>query len=95
MATQGRISLPILTALPGIALLLADRGEVVRAIELYALASAHPFVAHSRWFRDVAGRHIRAAAAALPPEVVAAAGERGRARDLRATAEELLAELSG
>jgi DNA-binding SARP family transcriptional activator/predicted ATPase len=80
-------------ALPGIALLLSEEGEVERAIELYALASRHPFVAHSRWFGDVAGRHIAAAAQALPPHAVAAAQERGRARDLWATVRELLSEL--
>jgi hypothetical protein len=66
---------------------------VERALDIYALASRYPFVAHSRWFEDVAGKHIAAAAATLPPDVVAAAQERGRARDLWATAEELLAEL--
>jgi hypothetical protein len=49
-------------------------------------------VANSRWFEDVAGRHIAAAAAPLPPDVVAAAQERGRARDLDATVAELLVE---
>ena len=39
-------------------------------------------------------RHIATAAVAtLPPEAVAAAQERGRARDLKATVAELLAEL--
>jgi hypothetical protein len=50
-------------------------------------------VANSRWFEDVAGKHIAAVAATLPPEVVAVARERGRARDLEATVAELLAEL--
>jgi tetratricopeptide (TPR) repeat protein len=84
---------PLLLVLPAMALLLADRGEVARAVELYALASRYPHVANSRWFEDVAGKHIAAVAATLPPDVVAAAQERGRARDLWATAEELLAEL--
>jgi tetratricopeptide (TPR) repeat protein len=88
----------LITALPATALLLADaggtaRGEPERAVELYALASRCPYVANSRWFEDVAGREIAVAAASLPPDVVAVAQERGRARDLRATAEELLAEL--
>jgi predicted ATPase/DNA-binding SARP family transcriptional activator len=82
-------------ALPGIALLLSEEGEVEGAIELYALASRHPFVANSRWFEDVVGKHIAAAAATLPPEVVAAAQERGRARDLDVTVRELLDELGG
>ena len=62
-------------------------------MELYALASRYPFVANSRWFEDVAGKHIAAVAATLPPEVVAAAQKRGRARDLEAMVAELLAEL--
>jgi predicted ATPase/DNA-binding SARP family transcriptional activator len=88
-----RSLLPLLLVLPGIALLLADRGEKERAVELYALASRYPLVANSRWFEDVAGKHIAAVAATLPPDVVAAAQERGRAREMDATVAELLAEL--
>ena len=46
-----------------------------------------------QWFGRVAGKHIVATAERLPPEVVAAAQERGRARDLWQTAEEFLQEL--
>lgn len=81
--------------LPAAALLLADLGEHERAVEIYALASRYPFVANSRWFELVFGRHIEAVADTLSPEVVAAARERGRARDLYATAKELVAELEG
>ena len=77
--------------LPAIALLLVDQGDFERAIELYALATRYPLVRNSRWFEDVAGRHIAAAAKALPPEVVAAAQVRGQARDLWQTVEEILA----
>jgi len=87
--------MPLITALPATALLLADSGELERAVELYALAARHPYVAHSRWFEDVAGRHIAEAAATLPPDVVAAAQERGRVRDLDDTVQELLGELDG
>jgi tetratricopeptide (TPR) repeat protein len=87
--------IPLVEVLPVMALLLADRGETERAVELYALASRYPFVANSRWFEDVAGRYIAAIAATLPPDVVAAAQERGRARDLEATILELVAELEG
>ena len=86
---------PVIYGLPAFALLLVDDGEVERAVELYALASRYAFVAHSQWFEDVAGRHVAAAAESLPPEVVAAARERGRARDLWETAKELLEELEG
>lgn len=85
--------MPLLFALPLVALLLADQGEQERAVELYALASRYPFVANSCWFEDVAGSHIAAVAATLPPEVVAAAQDRGRVRDLEATVAELLVEL--
>jgi tetratricopeptide (TPR) repeat protein len=84
-----------LQSLPAMALLLLDKGAPERAVELYALAARYPYVANSRWFEDVAGREIGAAAEALPPDVVANAQERGRARDLWATMEELLEELDG
>jgi tetratricopeptide (TPR) repeat protein len=84
---------PLVYALPAMALLLVDRGQQERAIELYALASGYPFVANSRWFEDVAGKQIAAAAATLQPDMVAAARERGRARDVEATVKELLSEL--
>ena len=82
-------------ALPAFALLLADQGQTAHAVELYALASRFPYVSNSRWFEDVAGREIAAAAESLPRDVVARAQERGRARDLWATVEELLAEWVG
>ena len=75
------------------ATLSAAQGKPEQAVELYALASCHPYIANSRWFADVAGRDIEAVAEKVPPEVVAAAQERGRMRDLWATVEELLTEL--
>jgi len=90
LKTRGMIATAI--ALSAGALLVCDAGEVERAIELYALATRHPFAAHSPWFEDVCGRQIAAAAEALPLEDVAAAKERGRARDVSATLRQLLAE---
>ncbi len=95
MAAETRAFYPLMFAVPATALLLADQGEKERAVELYALASCYAVVANSRWFEDVFGRHIVALASTLPPEVVAAAQERGRARDLDATVKELLVELGG
>ena len=95
VATEIRFFGNRLLILAGVALLLAERGEKEWAVELYALASRYPYVANSRWFEDVFGRRIGTIAATLPPEVVTAAQERGRARDLGATAEELLVELEG
>jgi predicted ATPase/predicted Ser/Thr protein kinase len=87
--------IPAVIALPTMALLLTDRGEVERAVELYALASRYPLVSNSRAFQELAKQHIAAVAETLPPEVVAAAEERGQARDLDATVKELLVELEG
>jgi hypothetical protein len=83
----------LLAALPGAALTLADRAETERAVELYALATRYGMVANSRWFEEIAGKHIAAAAETLSLESATAARERGQARDLWATAQELLAEL--
>jgi hypothetical protein len=83
-----------MSVLPFAALLLADWGEVERAIEIYAMVSRYPFVANSRLWEAVAGERIAAAAATLPSDAVAAAQEQGRARDLEATVAELLAELT-
>jgi predicted ATPase len=77
------------------ALLLINERKVEFAVELYALAKRYSYVAHSCWLENVAGKHIAAMAAPLPPAVIAAAQERGRARDLRTTVDELLAELEG
>jgi tetratricopeptide (TPR) repeat protein len=84
---------PVVLALPAIALLMVDSGQVARAVELYALALTFPYVANSRWFEDIAGREIASASASLYPEMVDAAKERGRARDRWVTVEELLEEL--
>jgi hypothetical protein len=84
---------PLMWVLPALSLLLADRGEAELAVEIYALVSRYPLVTNSRWCEDVFGRHIAAVAATLPPDVVAAAQERGRARDLWSTVEELLSKL--
>ena len=85
--------IPLILALPAASLLLADRGDVEQAIETYAFALCYPTVARARWFEDVAGRHIAAAAAALPPDAVDAARERGRARTQEATIAALLEAL--
>ncbi|MBN2389835.1 MAG: tetratricopeptide repeat protein [Anaerolineae bacterium] len=88
-----RIFWPLLYALATYALLLIDEGETEQAVEFYALASRYPLVANSRWFEPIAGQHIAAVAATLPTDVVAAAQERGRARDLDVTVKELLVAL--
>jgi predicted ATPase/DNA-binding SARP family transcriptional activator len=93
MATELQYAYPIMYGLPAVGLLLAHQGEAERAVELYETASHYPLVVSSRWFADIAGATIDAAAANLPVEVVAEAKARGQARDLHATLSELLAQL--
>jgi tetratricopeptide (TPR) repeat protein len=89
---EHRFFLAALRAVPAAALLLACEGRAECAVEIYALASRYGVVANSQWFKDVVGKEIAAVADTLPPDIVAAAQERGRARDLWETVEELLEE---
>ncbi len=84
---------PMRFELPAMALLSLDAGDIERAVELYAAAQQSPYIANSHWFEEVVGNEIAQAAAALSPDVVAAAEEQGSERDLRATAVALLADL--
>jgi tetratricopeptide (TPR) repeat protein len=92
-----RAFIMLLHLMPVISLLLVESDEPSlkeRAVELYSLATGHPFVAGAQLFEDIAGRHVRAAAAAaLAREALAAAEARGRDLDWWDTAEELLAQL--
>jgi DNA-binding SARP family transcriptional activator/predicted ATPase len=83
----------LLFVLPGVALLMVSRGEIERAIELYALASRHPLVTNARWFEDIAGRYIADAAAGLPSHVVSAARVRGLALNLDGAVAGVMTEL--
>jgi predicted ATPase/DNA-binding SARP family transcriptional activator len=83
--------MPLLYSLPVAALLRLDEGEAEQGVELYACVARHGFVANSTWFRDLIGQPIAAAAASLPAGVAELARERGRSRDLEATAARLLA----
>jgi tetratricopeptide (TPR) repeat protein len=86
----------LLHVMPIIPVVLADEDDAglkERAAELHGLCMSQPFLAHAQLFEDIAWRHIRAATASLPPEVAAAAQERGRALDWWETAEALLNEL--
>jgi hypothetical protein len=71
-------------------MVLLAQGETERAIEVCALACSFGYVANSEWYEDVVGRPIAEAGAMLPPDVVAAARERGCARDVQATLAELI-----
>jgi predicted ATPase/DNA-binding SARP family transcriptional activator len=96
-AGQATVTADTVTArlyvLASTALWSLDQGEVARALELYALASRHPLVARSRWFEDVFGRPLAAAATGLDPETAASAERAGRGRELEATVREILDQL--
>jgi tetratricopeptide (TPR) repeat protein len=85
----------LLEPIAALALLFAQHGQVLRGVELYALAETNPLMARSRWFIDLFKQPIEAAAAALPEKEVAAARKRGQALDLWEVARELQAELNG
>ena len=82
----GRYLWPLL----GVAQLLACQGEKERALELLSLIMNH----RMSWqvVKDQARLLAVELEAELSPDVAAAAQERGRARDLKATVAELLAE---
>jgi DNA-binding SARP family transcriptional activator/tetratricopeptide (TPR) repeat protein len=82
----------VIHALPALALLEADQGNIERAIELCALARNYPYVANSRWFEDIAGRHINTQSSSLSAERVLIAQNRGRLLDTWETIGQWLAE---
>jgi tetratricopeptide (TPR) repeat protein len=94
IAAHVRAFAPAIFGVATSALLLLPQDEVERAVELCALASRYPYFGNSCFWEDVVAKHIAVVAAILPSEVVTAARERGRARDLWGTAEELLDELN-
>jgi len=93
IATTLELTYQFPNSLVGIAALLAAEGEKERALELLALVIHH----HTSWHwtkYHQAAPLIAELEAELPPDVVAAAWERGRARDLETTVDELLAALA-
>lgn len=84
---------PILFTLAGVALFLARYGSAARALEVWAVVQCQPLAGHSRWFADVVGQWVNAAANSLSPDGVAVARERGQSLDFWDTALALLHEL--
>ena len=93
MAAETQAWQTALYAISAVTLLFADAGDTERALELYALLMRDPYFGNSQYREDTVGKHIKAAAEALPSEAVAAAQERGTALDLGATVAKLLKEL--
>ena len=91
-ADSARLYMPLLLTFAGLALLMADDGEIERAVELIALIKEHPFIANAHWFDDLVGREVKAAAAAtLSDDQRLRAEARGKARNLWETAQFLIA----
>jgi DNA-binding SARP family transcriptional activator/predicted ATPase len=88
-----RAVLSLFWIVPKAALFLVDLGKVERAVEVYALALRSPGVVKSRWFEQVVGRHIVAAAGTLLPEFTGVLQTCGESKGLGDTARELLEEL--
>ena len=72
------------------ALLLADRGEIIQALELYGLVTRQGYLEQSRWFADLFGQEIEGMAAHLPQEEQTAAKRRGLTLDFSSTIDTLL-----
>jgi hypothetical protein len=83
-----------LISLGAAALYLADRGDLERGVEIYALVSRYPWIDKSQWFQDVIKGPLNSQTVSLPPDAIAGAQKRGRERDLEETVRELLAELA-
>jgi len=97
VAVNIRAFITLLHVLPIIPVLLAgeeDARHKIRAIEIYALAHNHPFIANCQFFYDIAGKDVEAVEADLPADAVTAAKTRGKALDFWETAEQLLQELT-
>ena len=84
----------ILIGLVGIATLLAssERPDLERSAELLAFFLSHP--ASYKTTQDKAKRGLAELASDLPPEVMAAAQERGKASELERVVAEVLAEMA-
>ena len=89
LAARAGTYVAYLTAIPAVASYYLAQGEIESAVELYALASQHGFVANSAWYEDLVGRPIAEAARELPDDLVSAARSRGAQRELESTIAEL------
>ncbi|MDE3090817.1 MAG: tetratricopeptide repeat protein, partial [Chloroflexota bacterium] len=91
LASEIDIWYALVDSLPLFAVLLADRGHVERAVEIYAMLRRFAYF-RVRFLEDFYGRVVDDAAASLPAEVVAVAQARGQSLDIHETARELVIE---
>ncbi len=83
--------MPLVFALPGVALLLADSGDYQRAAEIHLLLQTLPMVSNSQMRHDLAGAELSMVARQLPPETMALIHERITAADIWEVAGSILA----
>ncbi len=83
---------PAHMAIDAQAAILANAGDIERAVEYHALVFAHPYFGNSVFRKAVTGQTIDRCASVLSLERVRAAEERGLARDVWVTVDEILAE---
>lgn len=76
-----------------IALLLADRGDIIRALELIGIVTQQGYLAQSRWFADLYGKPIEKMAAGITAEEDNEARKRGQMLGLSGMVDRLLGEL--
>lgn len=62
--------------------MIAEQGNIARAVEFYALATRFPYLGNSRYWWDLAGKRMNELAARIPGEAREAAEQRGKIRDL-------------
>ena len=92
---QGKSYILLLWCFPAVAAVLANAGQNERAIELMALADAHPACPRGWWGQDLFVQQLMARLRkTLPEEAFWAAQARGRELDLAKTAVSLLEELA-
>ncbi len=84
--------IPLLFSLPGIALLLADKGAIENAMAIYAPLLAMPIIANSQLRHDLAGAELAIMAQQLPSETQKTITQQGEGANIWAIAEMLLAE---
>lgn len=81
-------------ALPAAGVLLAAQERLAEAAYVHGLIQRYPYLTNSRWYATVALDRLAELLAPLPPDVRAAAEERGRGLELPEMTAELLALLS-
>jgi tetratricopeptide (TPR) repeat protein len=74
------------------ALLLAGNGQVIKALELFALVRRQGYLSNSCWFYDLYGKVVETTAADIPEKEKIMAKKRGQALNFNETVQMLLDE---